>query len=91
MLQYRQKEFIFDLNYSLILFKDRLELGVSYRNKNTLVAMTQIRINSQLCFGYAYDYAFGKPSVINTSHEIMMRCDLKFRVNTVSPLYLLNK
>ena len=88
LLQYTPTGILFDLNCNVIFFGERLELGVSYRNSSTLVAMTQIRIYSQLCLGYAYDHAFGKPNVINTSHEIMLRYDLKFKVKAASPLFL---
>ena len=88
LLQYVGKGILFDLNCNFILLKDRLDLGISYRNNTTLVVMTQFRINSQLCLGYAYDHAFGIPSVINTSHEIMLRYDLKIKVKAASPLYL---
>ncbi len=87
LLQYADKGFLFDLNCSFLILKERLELGVSYRSSSTLVAMAQVKIN-QLRIGYAYDYALGKPSVINTSHEIMLRYDFKFKVKAVSPLYL---
>jgi type IX secretion system PorP/SprF family membrane protein len=87
LLQYVGKGILFDLNCSFLMLKESLELGVSYRNGSTLVGMIQFKIN-QLRIGYAYDCAFGKPSVINTSHEIMLRCDFKFKVKAVSPLYL---
>jgi type IX secretion system PorP/SprF family membrane protein len=87
LLQYAGKGILFDLNCSFLILRERLELGVSYRNSSTLVGMAQFRIN-QLRIGYAYDCALGKPSVINTSHEIMLRYDFKFRVKAVSPLYL---
>ena len=88
LLYYSQNGLLYDLNCNVILLQERLELGVSYRNKSTLVGMAQIRIYSQLCLGYAYDYALGKPSVINSSHEIMLRYDLRFKVKAESPLYL---
>jgi type IX secretion system PorP/SprF family membrane protein len=87
LLQYAGKGFLFDLNCSFLMLKERLELGVSYRNNSTLVGLVQFKIN-QFRIGYAYDYALGKPTAINTSHEIMLRYDFKFKVKAVSPLYL---
>ena len=87
LLQYAGKGILFDMNCNFIMFKEKLELGVSWRNSTTLVAMAQFRFNS-LCIGYAYDYAIGKPNAINTSHEIMFRYDLKIRVKATSPLFL---
>ena len=88
LLQLTRMGVLFDLNCNLLMFDERLELGLSFRNSSTLVAMTQIRIYSQLCLGYAYDHALGKPTVINTSHEIMLRYDFNFKVKAASPLYL---
>ena len=88
LLQYVSKGILLDLNCNFILLGERLELGLSYRNKSTLVAMTQFRINSQFYLGYAYDHAFGKSALINTSHEIMLRYDLKITVKAASPLFL---
>jgi type IX secretion system PorP/SprF family membrane protein len=88
LLQYVNKGILWDVNCNFIMLDDRLELGVSYRNGSTLAGMAQIRIYSQLCLGYAYDYAIGKPSVINTSHEIMLRYNFKFKIKAASPLLL---
>ena len=88
LLQYVSKGILLDLNCNVLLLGERLELGLSYRNKSTLVAMTQFRINSQLCLGYAYDHAFGKSTLINSAHEIMLRYDLKITVKAASPLFL---
>ncbi len=89
LLQYTQKDFLCDLNCNFIMFpEDRLELGVSYRNNSTLVAMTEIRINSQLCLGYAFDYTFGLSNITTFSHEVMVRYDFKFRVKAEDPSYL---
>jgi len=80
---------LLDINCNIIMLRDILEFGVSWRSNNTLVAMAQFRINS-LSIGYAYDHAIGKPSAINTSHEIMLRYDLRIRVQAASPLFFLN-
>lgn len=88
LLQHVFNDPLFDLNCNFIMLRDRLELGLSYRNKKTLVTMVQFKINSQLCLGYAYDHTFGMPTVNNTSHEIMLRYDLKITVKAANPLYL---
>lgn len=89
LLQYTEKGILCDLNCNVILFpEDRLEIGVSYRSTSTLVAMAEFRINPQLCVGYAYDHAFGIPNANNSSHEIMLRYEFKFRVKAENPLYL---
>ncbi len=89
LLQYTQKSFLCDLNCNVILLpKETIELGVSYRNANTLVAMAEIRVSPQFCLGYAYDYNFGQPNITNGSHEIMLRYEFRFRVKAENPLYL---
>jgi type IX secretion system PorP/SprF family membrane protein len=85
LLQYTQTGLLVDLNCNVGFLEDKLELGASWRNENTLVAMAQFRFNS-FCIGYAYDYAIGKPSAINTSHEIILRFDFKITVKAVNPL-----
>jgi len=87
LIQYAGKGILFDINCNFVMFRDKLELGASWRNSSTLVALAQFRINS-LCIGYAYDHAIGKPNALNTSHEIMLRYDLKIRINAANPLYL---
>ena len=85
LLQYAGKGILLDVNCNVIMLKDRLELGASWRSGSIIVAMAQFRINS-LYIGYAYDYAIGKPGAINTSHEIMLRYDLRIIVKAASPL-----
>jgi type IX secretion system PorP/SprF family membrane protein len=87
LLQYTETGFLVDLNCNVGFLRDKLELGVSWRNESTLVAMAQFRFQS-FCLGYAYDCAIGKPSAINTSHEIMLRFDFKIIVKAVNPIQL---
>ena len=87
LLQHTGNGLLIDLNCNFALFRDLLEIGASWRNRNTLVSMVQFRYQS-FCIGYAYDYALGKPNAINSSHEIMLRYDLKIVVNAVNPLRL---
>ena len=85
MLQYVGSGLLWDINCNFLLLQERLELGLSYRSSGVLVSMAQFRIN-QLRIGYAYDYGIGKPTAINTTHEILLRYDLNFNVRAVSPL-----
>ena len=89
LMRFTGKGILIDFNCNVIMFKDLLELGVSWRTGTTFVALAQFRINS-LYIGYAHDYAIGKPSAINASHEIMLRYDFKIRVKAASPLFFLN-
>ena len=86
LLQYAGKGLLLDINCNVLL-REMLELGVSWRNTNTLVGMVQFRFQS-FGIGYAYDYAFRKSSAINTSHEIMLLYDFKIIVKAINPLHL---
>ena len=87
LLQFVGNGVLLDMNCNFLMFREILELGVSWRNSSTLVGMAQFMYQS-FWLGYAYDFAIGKPSAINTSHEILLRYDLKIKVKTASPLYL---
>jgi len=87
LLQNTGNGMLFDLNCNVSFLREMFELGASWRNTSTLVGMVQFRYRS-FCIGYAHDYVLSKPSVINTSHEIMLRYDFKIIVNAVNPLRL---
>ena len=71
--------FSFDIN-SNILFKDRFELGVSYRYDDSVSGMIALNLNKQFRIGYAYDYTITNLGNYNSgSHEIMLLLDLDFR------------
>ncbi len=77
-----------DLN-ALVLLRDLLVFGASYRSYASLDVMTHIRINKNLSVGYSYEYSTNELNNFTTgSHEIMLRYqfaggDRKF----VSPRY----
>lgn len=87
LLQFTTKGFLLDLNCNVMMFRERFELGASWRSSNTLVGMLGFSIQS-FCIGYAYDHALGKPNAINTSHEIMLRYNFKIMVDAVNPLLI---
>jgi len=87
LIQHAGKGLLLDLNCNVLL-REMFELGFSWRNTNTLVGMLRFRFQS-FCIGYAYDYAVGRPSAINTSHEIMLRYDFKIIVKAINPLYFM--
>ena len=86
LVQFAGNDVIYDLNCNFAFLDEKLELGVSWRSGNTLVGMFQIKI-SQLRIGYAYDYALEKLQANSTTHEIMLRLDMKIRVKAASPLF----
>lgn len=76
-----------DVNANLIL-KDRIWLGLGYRNGDALVAMLEWDINPQLRLGYAYDYSVSPLRKVSSgSHEIMLRYEFGYRLKAMSPRY----
>lgn len=66
-----------DLNCHIWL-KKLLGLGVSYRTKNAVVGMAQVKLGKGLQLGYAYDHNISKLiSYTSGTHEIMFRFELR--------------
>ncbi|GHT78064.1 membrane protein [Bacteroidia bacterium] len=78
-----------DINFNVIFLpEDRVEVGVFYRSAKVWGAMAEIRVNPQICVGYAYDQGFGIANFNSGAHEILLRYELRYRVKAVNPLYL---
>ncbi|MDR0712820.1 MAG: type IX secretion system membrane protein PorP/SprF [Bacteroidales bacterium] len=89
LIRYSPNDFMADVNCSAIFLPDdRLEVGLSYRSTKVWVITTGIRINPQIHIGYVYDHAFGVANIAGGSHEILLRYEFRYRVNTENPLYL---
>lgn len=54
-----------------IWLKNRIGFGVSYRKKESILALLEFQANSQFRIGYAYDLPFNKPN----SHELFLRLE----------------
>ena len=66
--------------------KDRIWMGVGYRNKNILVGMLQCQLNYQIRMGYSYDYEFGTiGKYVNGTHEIVFNYVFKFTRKVIGP------
>jgi type IX secretion system PorP/SprF family membrane protein len=66
--------------------RDRIWLGVCYRNKNILVGMLQCQLNYQIRMGYSYDYDFGTIGKYeNGTHEIVLNYAFKFARKVFGP------
>ena len=61
----------FDLNTN-IWFHNIIGAGISYRTKESVLAMVETQFTPQLRFGYAYDMPFKRPN----SHELFLRYEL---------------
>jgi type IX secretion system PorP/SprF family membrane protein len=66
--------------------KDRIWMGIGYRNKDILVAMLQCQLNYQIRMAYSYDYNFGSiGEYLNGSHEFVLNYVFKFTRKVIGP------
>jgi type IX secretion system PorP/SprF family membrane protein len=89
LLRYQiNSTFQYDINCNVILFKDDLWIGTSYRGKEAIVGILEYQINPQLRLGYSYDYTLGPLSKYNSgAHEILVRYEFKYKINAINPKY----
>lgn len=74
-----------DINGHIIL-KERLWLGLGYRNSKTLLGMLQIQLNRQLMVAYSYSFDSGTMGQnSNGSHEVIMNYIFSYSRKVVSP------
>ena len=75
------------IDYSAqINLKDKIWMGVGYRNKNILIGMLQCQLNYQIRMGYSYDYEFGTiGKYVNGTHEIVLNYVFKFARKVMGP------
>lgn len=73
----------------MAIFIDRLWLGASYRNEDSVAAIAQVNITNQLRIGYSYDFAISRLSGRSDgSHEISLSYDIVFNSKKLkSPRY----
>jgi len=65
--------FSFDLNINVLLY-DKLELGISYRNTDSVSGLVNFAVTEQLNIGYAYDAVTSDiRQFAPSSHEIIIR------------------
>ena len=75
----------FDLN-SNFYYKERVNLGMSYRIKRAFVVMAGVNIKDKLDIGYSYSYPLTDISNYSSgTHEIMLRYEFKEVVSSVNP------
>jgi type IX secretion system PorP/SprF family membrane protein len=59
--------------------KDRIWLGMGYRNKNTVIGLLQCQLNHQLRIAYSYNYDLSPLGKYKSgSHEIVLNYVLRF-------------
>jgi len=75
----------FDFNGQLIL-KDRVWLGLGYRNNKSLVGMIQCQLNNQVRLAYSYDFEMGGlRNYSSGSHEIVLNYVFNYTRKVVGP------
>jgi hypothetical protein len=77
-----------DLNASLFINK-LFEIGLSYRDGDSIDALIGVQASPSIRIGYAYDHTFTPLGDFNSgSHELMLLFDLDFAKKHIkSPRY----
>ncbi len=75
------------IDYNAIVnLKEKLGLGIGYRNKNMLIGTIQCQLNYQLKMAYTYDFDFGSIGKYkNGSHEIFFNYIFKYSRKIMGP------
>jgi type IX secretion system PorP/SprF family membrane protein len=86
LLKYNSKDAIqIDLN-SWLGYKEKVWIGLGYRNNNTFTGMLQCQLNFQLKMAYAYDFETGEiGKYINGSHEIGLNYIFRYSRKVIGP------
>ena len=80
------KKFQYDINTHFCFF-DKFWLGGSYRNNRSFAGLFQFQPNNQFRIAYTYDFGISKLRRYgNSSHEIMLRYEFRYKVDAVNPL-----
>ena len=71
---------------ALISLKDRIWLGIGYRNKNMLVGILQCQLNYQIRMSYSYDFEMSSlRKYMNGSHEIGLNYLFRYSRKVMGP------
>lgn len=74
-----------DMN-AFAMVHDRIGGGLSWRKKDAVAVMAQVKVNEQFRIGYAYDFTLSHLQHYSSgSHEIVLRYDFGYTVNNTSP------
>ena len=78
-----------DVNCNVFL-NEVLNLGLSWRSRESVSALFQLQINPKFAFGYAYDHPYGDDlaRLSNGSHEIMLNYHIpRKNIRTINPRF----
>ena len=86
LVRYQPKnEVQIDYNFKISL-KDRIWLGLGYRNRNILIGVFQCQINYQLRFAYSYEFIVGNIGrYVSGSHEIGLNYIFRYKRSVNGP------
>jgi type IX secretion system PorP/SprF family membrane protein len=86
LIKYHPKN-VLQIDYNTqVSLRDKMWLGLGYRNKNILVGMVQFQLNYQLKMGYYYDFNLGNISkYLSGSHEIILNYVFKYESRVMGP------
>jgi type IX secretion system PorP/SprF family membrane protein len=71
---------------AMVNLKDRIWMGIGYRNKEMLVGMLQCQVNYQLRMAYSYDFELGTLGrYMNGSHEIVFNYVFRYARKVIGP------
>jgi len=71
---------------ALINLKDRIWIGMGYRNSDMLIGMLQCQLNDQLRMAYSYDFELGSMGKYkNGSHEIVLNYVFSYARKVMGP------
>ena len=75
------------VDYSaMVNLKDKIWMGIGYRNKDMLIAMLQCQVNYQLRMAYSYDTELGNlGSYLNGSHEVGFNYIFRYARKVIGP------
>ncbi|MBN2349658.1 MAG: type IX secretion system membrane protein PorP/SprF [Bacteroidales bacterium] len=74
-----------DLN-ALVILKNKLGVGATYRSNNVIVGLLQCQVNNQLKIAYTYDFNISGTSRFNNgSHEISMNYRFNYNIDIPGP------
>lgn len=75
------------IDYNALLnLKEKLWVGVGYRNRNMLVGMLQCQLTYQIKLGYSYDFEMGTlRKYTNGSHEIVLNYVFRYKRLVAGP------
>jgi type IX secretion system PorP/SprF family membrane protein len=69
-----------------ISLKDRIWMGIGYRNRDILVGILQCQFNYQIRMAYSYNYDFSSiGKYMNGSHEIVLNYIFRFKRKVKGP------